>query len=206
MLRGLRQCAFIMRRSHCQTILVVDARPLDEFVRRAHDGRRGPIVRGQTNDLAHRIRTGELRDGRARIRAPERVDGLSDVADDEDILFAFGQKARDLPLDGAGVLRLVDEERRELRLVLGPHVFLLLQKAQCLDEQIVEVQAARRLFREQIEFGLFRHFVVAPEFGEGRDGGVGMGLAVIPKSALGFFYQIAPVLRRRDALRADFQS
>ena len=74
------------------------------------------------------------------IGSPEAVDGLVVVAHHADILPASGQKPCQEVLEVVGILVLVDEDIAELLLVVGPHLLVLLEQMDGVEDNVVEVQ------------------------------------------------------------------
>ena len=87
----------------------------------------------------------------ADIRRAPRIDRLIRVADDGQIAAPARPGARQLVLDGGGVLELVDQHVVKALLVMRTHVvdFKELQGSQ---EQVVEVQCLRLLQRRPVPF------------------------------------------------------
>src|SRR5690349_4371277 len=65
------------------------------------------------------------------------------------------------------VLRLIDEHKLKVALVLLANLLVLLQELQRLQEQVVEVQAARGLLGEQVVLGFLGLLIAPPELAEG---------------------------------------
>ncbi len=120
--------------------------PVEERVEGSHDGAvRSPVggerAAQQARAWGHRVGIG--RD----VRAPERVDRLLRVADEDQpgAPVAAEERGEDVPLDGVGVLELVDErgteplaQRSDHRLGAGP-----VERVPQLREHVVEAQGAR---------------------------------------------------------------
>ena len=75
--------------------------------------------------------------------APEAVDGLVVVAHHADVAVTTGQQGGQVVLEGVGVLILVDEDIVEFVLVVFPHVLVLIQQADGVEDQVVKVQRPR---------------------------------------------------------------
>ena len=89
-------------------------------------------------------------------RAPEAVDALVVVAHHADVLFRSGQQADQLKLRHAGVLVLVHQQIAVAVLVVVPGLLVLLQQADGVVDQAVEVEGAgllQPLFVEAVEPG-----------------------------------------------------
>ena len=74
------------------------------------------------------------------IRPPEPVDGLVIVPHHADILPPAGQQPGQQILQMVGVLILVNEDIPEFLLVIGPHLLVLLQQVDRMEDNIVKIQ------------------------------------------------------------------
>ena len=108
------------------------------------------------------------------------------------------EQTGDLPLHRRGILRLIDTEVLEELLIFLSNCGLFLQEDEGFNEEIVEIQAAGRLFGEDIEFGLLRLFIAAPELGEKLDTGVGPERLVGTECGFSLLYPEAAVLDGGD--------
>ena len=91
------------------------------------------------------------------VRPPEAVDGLLGIADEEEPArvdlhlvprrrcahrLAAGDERGDLDLQRIGVLKLIDQQVRELLAQAAPHRRVATQEVACLHEQVVELEPA----------------------------------------------------------------
>ena len=85
----------------------------------------------------------------AHVGAAPSIDGLVDVADDEEIPVLGGEQASHLVLLPVGVLELVDEDVPPVARVLEPRALATLEEGDGEEEHVVKVEgvlgAHRRL-------------------------------------------------------------
>ena len=112
---------------------------LDDCVGRRQDVFGGAVVLLQPDGAAALIlvlKRQDILDG----GAPEPIDGLVIVAHHADVLMSPRQQGGQQILQVVGVLVLVDENIAELPLVISTHALVLLQQANGVEQNIVEVQ------------------------------------------------------------------
>ena len=130
-----------------QRLLELVPHVLHHAVRNVEDRRQRAVVALQLDDPAAVPARGEVHDV-LELRAAPRVDALEVVAHDHDVAVLRGEEVRELRLDRVRVLVLVDEDVQEVLLQEFAHAVVLLQQAQPVHEQVVEVHRA--------EFALLR--------------------------------------------------
>ena len=110
-------------------------------VGRVQDVGGGTVVLFQPDDLCAGemlLEVQDVLDG----GAPETVDALVIVAHHTDVLFRPGEQAHQMELGHTGVLILVYKDILVLLLIVFPHVCILLQKADGMINQVVEIHRA----------------------------------------------------------------
>ena len=118
----------------------------------AHDGvrdgeylRSAAVVAFEFDDAAALPALGEVEDV-GDSRAAPRVDALEIVADGHDVAVPRRQDVRELRLQAVCVLVFVHEDVAEVLLQAFAHVVVFLEQAEAVDEEVIEVHYAHRLF------------------------------------------------------------
>ncbi len=112
-------------------------------------------VGGVEDQLGRAVVALELDDGRlgpvalevedvAQVRAAPRVDRLVVIADDAQVVVLLGERPDPQVLRPVRVLVLVHVQVAPALLVLGEHLRRLLEQADGLEQQVVEIERARR--------------------------------------------------------------
>ena len=121
-----------------ETLLDASRVVLDHRVGGVEDALRGAVVLLQAHHARVREVALEVEDV-ADVGAAPGVDGLVDVAHDEDVAVRVGEQAHDAVLRVVRVLVLVDEQVVERALPALAHVVEALQQVDAAHQQVVEV-------------------------------------------------------------------
>ena len=121
-----------------QGLLELVPHVLHHAVRHVEYRGHGAVVALELYDAASAPALGEAHNV-LELRAAPRVDALEVVADDHDVSVPGGEDVGELGLERVRVLVLVHEHVEEVLLQEGAHSLVLAQKAQAVDEQVVEV-------------------------------------------------------------------
>ena len=110
---------------------------------------RAAVVALELDDPRGGVADGKLHDV-AEIGPAPRVDALEVVADDHDVALAPGEGVDEARLQEVRVLVLVDEDVAELALVLLADVGVLLDQAQAVEQQVVEIHDPQFLLARRV--------------------------------------------------------